>query len=249
MGTIKCNPPSELPEKGVTDILFDIWKEELEAYLIQDDRMAVFMTNGAYSIWEAFADNPDRIASPAGGDDITFLPARRTDLTTFLSIVANACGNIHNEVILQKSTSLEWIYKKILEDYDIKPKKLTLFNLFDLQYQPEVSVVDFYNNYRNIVIANLRKCGDIICWKKSYIMEADEELSPTFEDMILANVLCLIDRRLPGQVMDTYHHLLKSNESFMDYRTDILENVALFLVKLEDNLSAHLHSYTDQLEK
>ena len=57
----------------------------------------------------------------------------------------------------------------------------------------------FYNEYRNVIIANLKKRGDEIRWQNEALAR-DEKLSPTFEDLILINVLALIDARLPLHV-------------------------------------------------
>ena len=63
----------------------------------------------------------------------------------------------------------------------------------------------FYNEYRNLIIANLKKRGDEIRWQNERLAR-DEKLSPTFEDLILVTVLSLIDARLPLHIHDHYHH-------------------------------------------
>jgi hypothetical protein len=58
------------------------------------------------------------------------------------------------------------------------------------------------------------------------VLTEDEQLSPTFEDMILANVLRLIDARLPGLVRDQYNkHAIDKKRSLMDLKKKILGNV------------------------
>jgi len=136
------------------------------------------------------------------------------------------------------------------EDYNISQNGSDFFDLFELQYLPGSSVIDFYNQYRNLVIANLKKQGDIIIWQNSKVLEEDEELSPTFEDMILANVLILIDSRLPGRVKENYHPLIGRTKSLMDYRTDILIQVPTFLTKIEDIAPAKIPAkYCEELDQ
>ena len=132
------------------------------------------------------------------------------------------------------------------EDYSMLENKTHFFDLFDLQYEPGSSPIDFYNQYRNLVIANLKKQGDIIIWQNSKVLEEDEELSPTFEDMIFANVLFLIDSHLPGRVKENYHHLIGRTKSLMDYRTDILVQLPAFITKIEDTLP---EKYSDDLDQ
>ncbi len=50
------------------------------------------------------------------------------------------------------------------------------------------------------------------------VLAEDEQLSPTFEEMILAYVLGLIDIRLPGHVKKHYCHLIGLTNSIIDFR-------------------------------
>ena len=74
----------------------------------------------------------------------------------------------------------------------------------------------FYNEYRNLIIANLKKRGDKIRWQNERLAR-DEKLSPTFEDLILVTVLSLIDARLPLHVRDHYHHHIGWDKTLIDY--------------------------------
>ena len=122
--------------------------------------------------------------------------------------------------------------------YDIKEKgDIYFFNLVDITYHPDASAVGFYYQYRNLVIASLKKKGDIIIWQNNMVLPADEELSPTFEEMILANVLGLISPHLPGLVRDNYVHRMGKTRGLMDFRTDILVKVPVFLAQIENTLA------------
>ena len=85
-------------------------------------------------------------------------------------------------------------------------------------------------------MACLKKKGDVILWQNNMVLTDDEQLSPTFEELILANVLGLIDVRLLGHVKDKYYNRLGDARSLMDYQADILGNVPNFLTELENNL-------------
>jgi hypothetical protein len=69
-------------------------------------------------------------------------------------------------------------------------------------------------------------------------MTEDEQLSPTFEEMILSTVLGLVDARLPRHVRDRYLHLIGRKRSLMDYLAEILDRVPLFLAELENGFNA-----------
>ncbi len=241
MPTLKIYPPEKLPATGVTDLTFDIWSQELKIYILQDDRLAVFLPRGAYSEWGPGDDNPDRIPEVRGGDAEAQLPVRRRELCAFLSIVAKSCHMQHYNVIMRHSTSLTWIFQRLREDYDIQQKGIHFFNLLDLKYTPGEPAAGFYNNYRNLLIANLRKAGDTIAWQNNTVLEEDEKLSPTTEDLVLANVLALIDSRLPGHVKEHYHHLIGKTKSLMDFKADILVKIPTFLAEMDKTHNGTVH--------
>jgi hypothetical protein len=78
--------------------------------------------------------------------------------------------------------------------------KPDFLHLLGVQYKEGASATDFYNHYRRTVMTSLKKKGDVIMWQNSTIMAEDEQVSPTFEELILTMVLTLIDARLPGRV-------------------------------------------------
>jgi len=133
---------------------------------------------------------------------------------------------------------MEPLKVELSDHYDIHQKgEIHFFNLLDLKYHSDASAVGFYYQYRNLVIASLKKKGDIIVWQNNRILAADEELSPTFEEMILANVLVLMSPQLPGVVRDNYVHLMGSEKGLMDYRNDILVKVPSFLAEIQTTMN------------
>jgi hypothetical protein len=127
---------------------------------------------------------------------------------------------------------------KLDMDSDLKTKETHVFDLFALHYQPSVNTVDFYTHFRNIVIACLKKKGDVIMWQDRAVLTEDEQLSPTFEELILGIVLSLMDTRLPGHVRNEYRHILGEEQSLMDYKMDILTKAPAFLTQMKANLLA-----------
>ena len=53
MSGIKIYPPSQQPAEKISDVQFDIWKEELEIYLEQEPKFEKFLPNGRYAQWTA----------------------------------------------------------------------------------------------------------------------------------------------------------------------------------------------------
>ena len=90
--------------------------------------------------------------------------------------------------------SLQWVYRIIREDYDIQKKGIHFLNLLDLQYDSEtMTLADFYNQYQTIILTNTGRNSDVIRWNNNTALTADEIIGPTFEDLILLDVIHLID--------------------------------------------------------
>ena len=118
------------------------------------------------------------------------------------------------------------------ENFEIGRKKVPV-KLSDLQFQPNESAFTFYDQYRNLVLASLKKKGDTLTWQNSRVLAKGEELSPSFEELILDNVLGLIDTRLPRHVRSYYLELMEGQDSLMDYKNDILDKVPSFLEEMK----------------
>ncbi len=134
------------------------------------------------------------------------------------------------------------------ENFEIGRKKVPV-KLSDLQFQPNGSAFTFYDQYRNLVLASLKKKGDTITWQNNRVLAKDEELSPSFEELILDNVLGLIDTRLPGHVRSHYISLTEVSNSLMDYKNDILNKVPSFLEEMKIVFPAILRSEKDKLAR
>ena len=169
MPSIKVHPPAKLPDSGLSEQQFQIYKTELEVYLSTDDKFLPFLPGGGYETWVSSEELPDRIgqaAAPtptAAVDTAQALVGRKRDLKLFLSLVAKTVSVNHYSTIMTHSISLEWIYNKIREDYDIQTKGIHLFNLLDVKYDSStMTAIGFYNQYRTIIMNNLAKQRDLI---------------------------------------------------------------------------------------
>jgi hypothetical protein len=92
-------------------------------------------------------------------------------------------------------------------------KSIHFLDLLDVTYDADATAIGFYDQYRSLVITSLKKKGDIIIWQNNLVLPVDEELTPTFEEMILANVLGLINPLLPALVRDHYIQVINKNKS------------------------------------
>ena len=252
--TIKIYPPSQLPDKGVSETQFNIWTEELEVYLTQDDDFAAFLPGGDYAEWVSYETNPDRIVNikeerraaralpgahnaqaineAADAQDQQNLNKARKNLRTVLSIIGKCVTEGHYTTVVRHSTSIKWIYTTLRSDYDIQQKGIHFFNILDVKFDHEKTVVSFYNQYRTVIINNLGKSGDVIKYKNNLQLTEDEKTTPMLEDIILLNVIKEIDPRLPAFIKTHYNHKMKQDERLMDFKTDILINIPTFIEQL-----------------
>ena len=252
MPSLKIYPPTQLPDRNVTETQFNIWQEELEVYLMQEKDYAIFLKDGDYDTWESLETSKDRIAALKAEDIIEadvavnrselqaqaanneFLRNVRKNLRTTLSIIGKCVSQGHYNSVIRHSTSLEWIFNMLRSDYDIQQKGIHFFNILEVKYVANnTTPVAFYNQYRTVISNNLAKAGDVIKYKDGEELAQDEKMSPMLEDIILLNVIAEIDLRLPTFVKTHYNHKMKKDERLMDFKADILVNIPSFLEQLD----------------
>ena len=114
--------------------------------------MARFMTGGRYETWLSQEANPLRIRAlhaqdpdrpqqeAANREDILadLLAKQRRKLKTFLGQVAKCTSHNMYATIVRHATSLQWIYNKIRQDYDIQQKGIHFLNIIDLKYDAQM---------------------------------------------------------------------------------------------------------------
>ena len=258
MPTIKIYPPSKLPDRNVSETEFNIWKEELEVYLNQEESFQQFLEDGEYNTWkkEEEAENGKRITEleaeegqDANGTALApnaierLLKQKNRDLRTFLSIIGKCVSQGHYSSVVKHSHSFEHICSNLRKDYDIQKKGIHFFNILELKYDDEkMTPINFYNQYRTIICNNLGKSGDIIKYDGNKALSVDEKMTPMLEDLVLLNAVSAIDHRLPGFLKMHYNHKMKEEDRLMDFKSDIMVNIPKFLEKLDSEQSSSLNA-------
>ncbi len=236
MATIKIYPPRQLPNEGVTEVAFEIWKEELEIYLDIDQRFHKFLPKGKYDKWEPAESFPDRIKQLKPEDIAAEIDinAVRRELRQFLTIIAKLIHEDYYHPIIRHSISMEWIYKRLRQDLNIEQKGIHFMNIIDMKFDitEQTTPIGFYNNYRSLIMGNLGKKGETIKWQDSTLAQ-DEKLTPSHEDLILLNVLFLLHPRLPAFVKENYSDKIGNNKRLMDYKTDILNKAKTYIEEIQ----------------
>ena len=235
MSGIKIYPPNQLPAEGVTDVQFKIWKEELEVYLETEDKFEVFLPGGRYETWKSAESYEGRIEGHKAPDTAEDLTKIRKHLRQFITLVAKYVHFDYYNPIIRHSTSLQWIYKKIREDYDIQQQGVHFLNILDLTWDPtgQMTPIGFYNSYRSSILGNLAKKNDVILWKSQTLTE-DEKITPSHEDLILLNVLTLLHPKLPAFVKEQYGHKMGQDKRLMDFKTEILTKAKQYIQDIDN---------------
>lgn len=237
----KVYPADVLPAQGVTEEDFNIWMEQMNIYLVQNDDYEMFLEGGRYSVWRAAEDYPNRIQTFADPDaDAATLAKRRKQLRTFLGHIAKSCHKSDFQTIMRHSTSFDWIIKKLRENYDIQKKGVHFLNIVDIKWDPsdDLTPAAFYNTYRTHIMNNLRKSGEVVEWQSATALTEDEKMTPMLEDMVVFNVLNLIDPRLPEQVREKFGSQMRENKSLRDLKGEIFNAIPKAIQDLDASESS-----------
>jgi hypothetical protein len=127
------------------------------------------------------------------------------------------------------------LFIKVDENPSLLQNELHFLDFFGVQNQGQTDAVGFYNQFRSVIIASLKKKGDVIMWQNNRVLMEDEELSPTFEELIFAVVLELIDTSLPVHVRNE-NLLGKIEKSLMDFKSYIFAKIPTYLIGIDGNL-------------
>ena len=236
MTTIKIYPPKQLPSEGVSEPAFNIWREELEVYLEIDNRFQKFLPGGDYQTWEAAESFPNRIRAVKPEDLPENLNTYRKELRQFLTIIAKLIHTDYYNPIIRHSTSLDWIYIRLRQDFNIQYQGVHFLNILDMKWDPtsNTTPIGLYNNYRSMIMGNMGKVGDNVLWQNKILTE-DEKLTPSHEDLIFLNVLTILHPKLPAYIKENYAHRMDQTKRLMDFKTEILTKAKQYIEEIEEN--------------
>ena len=233
---IKIKLPEKLPTQGLTPVALKAWKGQLTLFLRQSRVFRRFLTGGLYANWTAAEEDQNRIDDlhaddipgqnhQPGDDRNGRLAERRNQLETFLGIIAGLCDPCQYEDILQRSTSVEWIYRLIEVDHDIQKKGRHFLKLADIKYDKNGSEKPniFYKRLRSHFLDNLRKTGERVKSRNNAALDEDERMSPTLENTVVYLALKEIDPKLPTHVEQTYGHRLDADTTLFDIQAEVFQ--------------------------
>ena len=261
---IKVDPPSQLPSSGVSAIKHKQWKVALKIFMHQTPEFREFYPGGSYPTWNSLEDDPNRIeklalndTAPENIEKKEHLAQRRINLETFLGIIARYSDEGDFDDIMEKSTSLEWIFQHHERRYGIQRKGRYLFRMDSIRFD-KATMNDynkFYNDLRSCFKSNLRKKDETIKYRNTTLKE-DERISPTTECLLIQLTLERIDPRLPTEMDRIFGYRMDDNTTLIDLQSEIFSYIPRAIASLdrEENISCNAHCikndyhYTQQID-
>ena len=262
---VRIEPPNQLPSSGITPIRYKQWKVALKIFLQQTPEFREFYPGGMYHLWQCLEDNPHRISALNKDDrcvdlnasqdsrkniDKETLAQRRINLETFLGIIARYSDEGDFDDIMEKSTSLEWIFNLHERRYGMQ-KKGRHFNRIDSIRFDKTTMTDyhkFYTDLRSCFKSNLRKSGDHIKYRNQQLAE-NERISPSTECLIVYLALERIDRRLPNEIDRIFGHLMDDSTTLIDLQTEIFSYIPRALDSLNKEEQTSINAQVVQAKQ
>ena len=239
---VRIDAPNQLPSSGITPIKYKQWKVALKIFLSQTPEFREFYPGGKYTNWTALEDNPHRILAlnaadrpPQNIDNVEHLAQRRIHLETFLGIIARYSDEGDFDDIMEKSTSVEWIFTLHERRYGIQ-KKGRHFQRIDTIRFDKSTMSDyhkFYTDLRSCFKSNLRKTNDIIRYKNDQVLQQDEKVSPTTECLLVYMALERIDSRLPAEIDRIFGHRMDDSTTLIDLQSEVFSYIPRALASLD----------------
>ena len=104
----------------------------------------------------------------------------------------------------------------------------------ELHYKQDTNYQTFYHEFRSAIYDNLKKRGHKVGYLNDKELDADETMSPTFEETIVLWCLEKIDSRLPMHVNKTFGHKMTGNTTLKDLQITIFRRIPGMLQDLND---------------
>ena len=220
--------------KNETITSFENWRQNLVYILSLDSNFAPFLAEGC--TWERkTSNNPTRGLHNDGED--TPEGTRRTaaqknlHLDLMLGQIANYCAVISRNSITKNSISVQDIWQKIRQHYGFRSTGANFLNLVDIKLQADERPEDLFQRLMAFVEDNLLTAqGGIV--HHGHPIDADEDLSPTLENMIVIIWLQLIHPGLPQLVKQRYGTELR-NQSIASLKPEISLALSSLLEELQ----------------
>ena len=188
---------------------FENWRQNLVYTLSLDPNFAQFIASDAK--WEKrCAAHPNRGFT----DDIDLASGRTAIQQTYmldlmLGQIANFCLVISRNTIAKNATSLSGIWQTIRLHYGFQSTGTHFLDFADIHLQADERPEDLYQRLVAFVEDNMLQSGSVILHHGD-VIDVDEEMSPSLENMVVLTWLRLINPALPKLIKQRYGTELRS---------------------------------------
>ena len=148
-------------------------------------------------------------------DLVALLLARNAQLPQFITLITVLCPYTLTNNLDQLSTSFQWVINYLEQYYNIQKSGAHFLSISDIRFNSADSYENFYMELHGAVEDSLRKRGERLLYKNDEPLDADKEMSPTLENMVVMMWLEQIDPRLPKKVSVTFAHQMVGSTSLI----------------------------------
>ena len=227
--------------KQETITSFEAWRQNLQYILSLDPNFAVFLLED--TTWFRKTSSSPLRGFENDGEDV--LEANRrtaarkvTHLELMLGQIANYCPVISRNIIVKNSTSVNGIWQAIRAHYGFQSTGADFLDFNNIRLEPDERPEDLYQRILSFVDDSLPKTSDNIQHHGENV-SADEELSPTLENMIVLSWLRLIHTDLPALVKQRYGTELRS-KTLASLKPEISQALDSLLEEIESTNEAKI---------
>ena len=220
---------------------FDAWRQNLQYILSLDPNFASFLLED--TTWLRKSSSSPLRGLENDGEDV--LEANRrtaaqkvTRLELMLGQIANYCLVISRNIIVKNSTSVNGIWQAIGAHYGFQSTGAHFLDFNNIRLEPDERPEDLYQRILSFIDDSLLKANDNI-QHHGENASADEELSPTLENMIVLNWLRLIHTDLPALVKQRYGTELRS-KTLASLKPEISQALDSLLEEIESTNEAKI---------
>lgn len=191
---------------------FEAWRQNLQYTLSLDQNFASFLVPDV--TWLKKSNNNPLRGLEDDGEDIPERSRRTaqqklTHLELMLGQIANYCPVVSRNTIVKNSTSVNAIWQAIRLHFGFQTSGAHFLDFDNIKLEPEERPEDLYQRLMSFVEDSLlQENGNIL--HHGELMDADEELTPTLENIIVLTWLRLLHPGLPNLVKQRYGPELRS---------------------------------------
>ena len=198
--------------KNETITTFEAWRQNLQYSLSLDANFAPFLAD-TFTWLKKSSTAPTR-GLESDGDDVP-TTRRRTafqknlHLDLMLGQIANFCPVISRSSIVKNSTSISSVWQAIRAHYGFQSTGARFLDFSDIKLEVDERPEDLFQRLMSFTEDNLLVANGCITHHGANVT-ADEEMTPTLENMVVLTWLKLIHSALPALVKQRYGTELRS---------------------------------------